>query len=216
MGVRRIDAATGRRVREALERDGFRFTEPAPQYAHWQAAGPGVSVTFAVATGGGSVTGGSATTDATGIATVGSWTLGTTAGTRWGVSEGDYVALEEYLPCGHCEYCRSGEYRSCLEADFRVEGSIRYGSTRLGVFPSLYGGHSQFLYLHPRSVIHKVPEGIPPHIAAMALPLGNGFQWACFDGDAADALARPAGGHIGGSFVRNCDHVVPVIAIPRV
>ena len=41
---------------------------------------PGVSVTFAVASGGGSITGGSATTDASGIATVGSWTLGTTAG----------------------------------------------------------------------------------------------------------------------------------------
>lgn len=40
----------------------------------------GVSVTFAVASGGGSVTGGSATTGADGIATVGSWTLGTTAG----------------------------------------------------------------------------------------------------------------------------------------
>lgn len=43
---------------------------------------PGVSVTFAVATGGGSVTGGSASTDAGGIATVGSWTLGTTAGSN--------------------------------------------------------------------------------------------------------------------------------------
>jgi adhesin/invasin len=40
----------------------------------------GVAVTFAVATGGGSLTGGSATTNASGVATVGSWTLGTTAG----------------------------------------------------------------------------------------------------------------------------------------
>ena len=40
----------------------------------------GVSVTFAVASGGGSVTGLTATTDAAGIATVGSWTLGATAG----------------------------------------------------------------------------------------------------------------------------------------
>ena len=31
---------------------------------------------------------------------------------------------------------------------------------------------------------HKIPAGIPPHIAAMALPLGNGFQWAHLDGDA--------------------------------
>ena len=41
---------------------------------------PKVSVTFAVATGGGSVTGASAKTNTAGIATVGSWKLGTTAG----------------------------------------------------------------------------------------------------------------------------------------
>ncbi len=40
----------------------------------------GVVITFAVASGGGSVTGASQTTGANGIATVGSWTLGTTAG----------------------------------------------------------------------------------------------------------------------------------------
>ena len=40
----------------------------------------GQSVTFAVASGGGSVTGGVTVTDASGIATVGSWTLGPTAG----------------------------------------------------------------------------------------------------------------------------------------
>ena len=40
----------------------------------------GVSVTFAVATGDGSITGETATTNVDGIATVGSWTLGTTAG----------------------------------------------------------------------------------------------------------------------------------------
>ncbi|MCK9410887.1 MAG: hypothetical protein M0Q53_01210 [Prolixibacteraceae bacterium] len=42
----------------------------------------GVSVTFAVASGGGSGTGLAATTDASGIASVGSWTLGATAGTN--------------------------------------------------------------------------------------------------------------------------------------
>src|SRR5438105_4112070 len=41
---------------------------------------PGVGVTFAVAPGSGSLTGATQTTDAGGIATVGSWTLGTTAG----------------------------------------------------------------------------------------------------------------------------------------
>ncbi len=40
----------------------------------------GVSVTFAVTSGGGSVTGGAATTGSGGVATVGSWTLGATGG----------------------------------------------------------------------------------------------------------------------------------------
>ena len=41
---------------------------------------PGVSVTFAVVTGGGTITGASATTNADGIATLGSWVLGPAAG----------------------------------------------------------------------------------------------------------------------------------------
>jgi len=40
----------------------------------------GVQVTFAVTSGGGSVTGATQTTDSNGVATVGGWTLGTTAG----------------------------------------------------------------------------------------------------------------------------------------
>jgi len=42
----------------------------------------GFSVTFVAASGGGSVTSGTATTGSDGIATVGSWTLGTTAGSN--------------------------------------------------------------------------------------------------------------------------------------
>ena len=42
----------------------------------------GVSVTFAVATGGGSISGGAQTTNASGIATVGIWKLGATVGTK--------------------------------------------------------------------------------------------------------------------------------------
>jgi threonine dehydrogenase-like Zn-dependent dehydrogenase len=108
-------------------------------------------------------------------------TLGSAAAYRWGVQQGDLVALEEYLPCGHCEYCRSGEIRSCMATDQRLPGAVRYGSTPLSVQPSLWGGYSQFVYMPPRTVIHKVPEGVAPNIAAMALPIGNGFQWSYFD-----------------------------------
>ena len=31
-------------------------------------------------------------------------------------------------------------------------------------------------------MLHRVPDGMPSHFAAMALPMGNGVQWACLDG----------------------------------
>ncbi|MBL0890514.1 MAG: hypothetical protein IBJ19_07860 [Gemmatimonadaceae bacterium] len=43
---------------------------------------PGVAVTFLIGSGGGAITGASAVTGANGIATVGGWTLGATAGTQ--------------------------------------------------------------------------------------------------------------------------------------
>jgi threonine dehydrogenase-like Zn-dependent dehydrogenase len=110
--------------------------------------------------------------------------IGDIARQRWGLEVGDMVALEEYLPCGNCADCRSGEFRSCMQTDSRRPGALRYGTTGIDTAPSLWGGYSQFQFLHPRSVFHRVPAGVEPRIAAMALPIGNGFQWAYIDGGA--------------------------------
>jgi threonine dehydrogenase-like Zn-dependent dehydrogenase len=109
--------------------------------------------------------------------------LGKDAGARWGVKEGDRVALEEYLPCGHCEYCHSGDFRLCDKTDLRL-GGLRYGSTPISLAPSLWGGFSQYQYLHPNTIFHKLPAHVPAAQATLALPLGNGVEWAYLQGGA--------------------------------
>jgi threonine dehydrogenase-like Zn-dependent dehydrogenase len=109
--------------------------------------------------------------------------IGREAQRRWGVSEGDRVALEEYLPCGHCSFCRSAEFRLCLGSDAWASSTpLRYGTTPVSRPPALWGGFSQYLYLHPDSVLHRVAPRTPATQASLALPLGNGYQWAYLAG----------------------------------
>lgn len=109
--------------------------------------------------------------------------LGPEAAKRFGFKVGDRVALEEYLPCGHCEYCRGGDFRLCNDTDtLNLQGAIRYGSTPVSIAPALWGGYSQYQYLHPNAVMHKVPDHVPAKLATLALPLGNGVEWAYLQG----------------------------------
>lgn len=96
---------------------------------------------------------------------------------RWGVGEGDTVFVEEFIPCGWCEMCRSGRYRTCPRTDFRSESFLRYGRTSLHTGPGLWGGFSEYLYLHPDARLHPVAEGISASSAVLATPVGNGLHW---------------------------------------
>lgn len=108
--------------------------------------------------------------------------IGDGAARRWGVAEGDRVLLEEYLPCGHCATCRSGEFRLCRQTQLDDPSAIRYGSTSVDVAPALWGGYAQYQYLHPDTVLHHVPDAMPARIATMAIPISNGIQWMIIDG----------------------------------
>jgi threonine dehydrogenase-like Zn-dependent dehydrogenase len=112
--------------------------------------------------------------------------IGPQAAQRWGVKEGDRVVIEQYLPCGHCRWCRIGEYRFCDQTD-KLPGRtiLRYGNTPVTVAPSLWGGFSQYLYLPPNAIVHKIAAHIPASHAALFVPLSNGMQWAYLQGGAA-------------------------------
>jgi threonine dehydrogenase-like Zn-dependent dehydrogenase len=113
---------------------------------------------------------------------------GAAALARWGMGVGTRVALQEYLPCWHCDWCRQGDFRLCMSADFfNVRDRLntpRFGMSSCEIPPFLWGGFAQYLYLPPNALMHRIPEGVPARRATLAVPLGNGVQWACLDGGA--------------------------------
>jgi threonine dehydrogenase-like Zn-dependent dehydrogenase len=105
--------------------------------------------------------------------------IGNLAAEKWKIREGDRVALEEYVPCGACKWCRSQDYRFCEATDIAGPGPrLWYGSTPLTTWPALWGGYSQYMYVHANAVVHKMPGHIPAAHAAAFLPFSNGIEWA--------------------------------------
>jgi threonine dehydrogenase-like Zn-dependent dehydrogenase len=97
--------------------------------------------------------------------------IGDRAAARWGVQEGDRVAVETMISCRHCAHCLGGSYHLC---DHRKI----YSYIPTTEAPGLWGGYSQYMYLHPNSVLHRVSADLAPEIAVMFNPLGAGFRWA--------------------------------------
>ena len=95
--------------------------------------------------------------------------IGDAAARRWGVREGDRVILEEPIPCGNCAACRVGRFQAC--------GADRYGTKPVASPPSLWGGYSDYVYLAPAAIMHKIPEEIPVELAPLFVPLSNGAYW---------------------------------------
>ncbi|GAA1787000.1 alcohol dehydrogenase catalytic domain-containing protein [Planosporangium flavigriseum] len=102
--------------------------------------------------------------------------IGDEAARRWAVRPGDWVVIEEYLPCGHCDRCADGRYRLCPRTDMWGEGR-RVGLIAIDEAPALWGGNGQYMYLPPQAVVHPLPGGVDTGRAAWALPLANALDW---------------------------------------
>ena len=100
--------------------------------------------------------------------------LGELAARRWGISIGDRVCVETLLPCGYCRQCRAGAYRLCSGR----RGLSGYGYLGLDTPPGLWGAYSEYLYLDPHTVLHKISQDVPPEIATLFNPIGAGIRWA--------------------------------------
>ena len=64
--------------------------------------------------------------------------IGADAAARWGVREGDRVAVEVFQSCRACAECESGIYRRCT----RHGMGDMYGFVNVDTAPGLWGGYA--------------------------------------------------------------------------
>ena len=100
--------------------------------------------------------------------------IGPAAAERWGVTDGDRVAVEVFLSCRSCAECAAGQYRRCPKHGLRD----MYGFVPVETAPGLWGGYAERQYLAPDSMLLRVPDDLDPVVATLFNPLGAGIRWA--------------------------------------
>ncbi len=82
------------------------------------------------------------------------------------LNEGDRVVVAPASAvCGKCYYCIHMPQRPQL-----CSNRLVFGFMSAEVSPSLYGAYSEYVYLHSRSFLIKVPDDLPSEVAVLAEP----------------------------------------------
>ncbi len=85
---------------------------------------------------------------------------------------GDRITVEPYIPCGHCQASRSDHfYHHC------PHGGIYGISLSCDQPPHLFGGYSEYFYVVPGAVVHKLGEGMADIAASLSSVVANGVRW---------------------------------------
>jgi threonine dehydrogenase-like Zn-dependent dehydrogenase len=100
--------------------------------------------------------------------------IGEGARRRWGVTEGDRVAVHSTLTCGRCRTCRAG-LRGCTAPEF-ADTTI-YGFRSPEVPPTLWGGFSTHLYLAPEAIVVPMSTKVSVPAASLFNVMSNGVDW---------------------------------------
>jgi threonine dehydrogenase-like Zn-dependent dehydrogenase len=102
--------------------------------------------------------------------------IGAEAQRNWKLKVGDRVAVEPHISCGRCHACTGGSYNLCKS--LLPSAAPAYGYLPLDFEHGLWGGYSRHMYLHPRSILHKLPEDLPLEVATQYQLLAAGIRWA--------------------------------------
>lgn len=99
--------------------------------------------------------------------------IGENAAARWGVTEGQRVAVEVFQSCRDCEPCLHGEYRRCVRNGL----ATMFGFVDVDIEPGLWGGYATHLHLPLDAMLLPIPDDIDPVLATVFNPLGAGIRW---------------------------------------
>ncbi|OGO80986.1 MAG: alcohol dehydrogenase [Clostridiales bacterium GWC2_40_7] len=81
-----------------------------------------------------------------------------------GLNVGDIVALEPGVPCGKCEFCKTGRYNLCPDVAFMA-------------IPGHDGAFTEYV-AYPYDMAFKLPEGVGTIEGGLMEPLAVGFHAA--------------------------------------
>jgi L-iditol 2-dehydrogenase len=88
------------------------------------------------------------------------------------ISPGDRVAIApSSLTCGQCWYCLHMPHRPTLCTSRSI-----YGFNSIKNPPSIWGGFSEYIYLHPRTWVFPLPADLPLERAVLAEPMATGLR----------------------------------------
>lgn len=81
-----------------------------------------------------------------------------------GLAVGDVVSIEPGVPCGKCEFCKTGRYNLCPDVVFMAT-------------PPYDGAFVEYV-AYPADMVYKLPEGVGALEGALIEPLAVGFHAA--------------------------------------